>query len=191
MSRVEPSDVSRRTMLGVALAGAAVILVQPVSAAFADPALAAAGGLSENQAAQKAAGWLSKAALPPGAERAATSPSPLFDVQRTEWWYEPTVVKTAYWTIAGASVAATANWLGAHPTGDLLVPTHPAIPADEDVDLVSLGNVPLQGALEGIAYTIAKTADGVAVRAEIGVVPGSASLRASGDAGGLGSPGQG
>ena len=37
MSRVEPSDVSRRTMLRVALAGAAVILVQPVSAAFADP----------------------------------------------------------------------------------------------------------------------------------------------------------
>lgn len=190
MSKVDPSDVSRRTMLRVALAGAGVILVQPLGTAFANPA-AAAGGLTKDQAAQKAAGWLSNAALPPGAVRSGSSPSPLFDIQRTEWWYAPTVVKTAYWTIAGASVAETANWLGAHPTGDLVAPEPLPLSADDDTDLVSVGNVPLQGSLEGIAYTIAKTIDGVAVRAEIGVIPGSASLRAPSDADSLGGPGQG
>ncbi|NYE17977.1 hypothetical protein [Microbacterium immunditiarum] len=196
MPRVDPSDVSRRTMLRVAVAGAGIILMQPLGALFATRATAAElttapPSTAEDSASQKAAGWLSRATLPPGAIRSASSPSPYFDIQHTEWWCAPMAVKTAYWRIAGASVAETANWLNAHPTADLTVPVQHPIPADADVDIASVGNVPFQGALEGIAFTVAKMSDGVAVRGEFGAIPESATRRNFRAGTGLGGPGQG
>jgi len=100
-------------------------------------------------------------------------------------------VKTAYWTIAGASVAETANWLIAHPSAGLKVPVNAPVPTDVDLDLASVGNVPVQDALEGADYTVARTNEGVAIRAEFGAIPETAVRRTLKEGAALGGPGQG
>ena len=197
MSRVVPSDVSRRFMLRGAIAGAGIMLAQPLGslvtsqAAAAEPTAASSAASETADATQKAAAWLEGAVLPPGAVRTTASPTPALALQETAWRYTPMVVATGYWTIAGATVAETANWLSANPTADLIVPVPLALPDEVEFDLASVGNVPHADALEGIAYTIAKTSEGVAVRADIGVAPEGA-IRPIAEPGiSWGAPGQG
>ena len=147
------------------------------------------------QAQAKAQSWLDAAVLPPGAVRSETMPNTTvsFNTEVYRWWCSPMEELTAYWTIAGASVTDTANWLSEHPTADLIVPGPvPAVsPVGREPDIVSLGNVPSRDSLEGVVYTIAATTDGVAVRARIGVIPESAECPTPEPGTSLGGPGQG
>lgn len=77
--------------------------------------------------------------------------------------------RTGYWTIEGADVVDTANWLKENPTADLIDPVPVPVSGGSEVDSVTLGNVPDQDSLEGIAYTVSRSTAGVAIRAEIGV----------------------
>lgn len=187
-------NVSRRAMLLATVGGAGALLIQPLSGFGAAPAAAtdAPRNAAEDKAArQKADAWMTGLALPPGAVSTPSSPSSTLSIQHTEWWPTPMVVSTGYWTIAGVTVARTANWLSAHPTRDLVVPVQNVLSEDEDVDIATVGNVPFRDALEGIAYTVAKTSDGVAIRAEIGVIPESASRPTPERGLYFGGPGQG
>lgn len=137
--------------------------------------------------------WLENAVMPPGTVRSDSIRETAFATTGYSWWCSPMVERTGYWTLDGAGVVETANWLSAHPTADLMSPV--VNPYDEelsgDVDAATIGNVPEPGSLEGIAYTVAKTRDGVAIRAEIGVMPEGAVCPTPEPGVTLGGPGQG
>lgn len=129
--------------------------------------------------------WLDGAVLPPGAVASETVPTRFLSYYA--WPCQPMVERTGYWTVAGASVAETANWLKQNPTGGLIVTTPGSVPDDANYDEVNIGNARAFDSLEGIAYTVSRTADGVAIRAEIGVIP----ARGECPEGNWGGPGQG
>jgi len=129
--------------------------------------------------------WLDGAVLPPGAVSSEKKPTNFLSYYA--WPCQPMVERTAYWTIEGGTVAETANWLAQNPTGGLMVTTPVHIPEDTDYDEATVGNAPAYDSLEGIAYTITRMPDGVAVRAEIGAMPAGAEC----PEGNWGGPGQG
>lgn len=141
--------------------------------------------VSDAQAEALAQSWLDGAVLPPGAVASESKPANFLSFYA--WPCQPMVERTGYWTVQDSTVAETANWLQQNPTGGLMVTTPGPIPEDTDYDEASVGNAPAYDSLEGISYTITRTPDGVAVRAEIGVIP-TGSVCPEGSWGG---PGQG
>lgn len=143
----------------------------------------------------KADSWLAGAILPSGAVPSESAPESIypFSYSYYAWPCSPMETRTAYWTIAGADVIDTANWLKQHPTADLRDPVPFPITVDDEseYDTVTFGNVPEPESLEGIAYTVNRTADGVAVRAEIGVFTEDTVCPEPPDGGRWGGPGQG
>jgi len=129
--------------------------------------------------------WLDGAVLPPGAVESETKPANFLSYYA--WPCQPMVERTGYWTVEDSSVAEVANWLKQNPTGGLMVTTPGPIPDDTDYDEATVGNAPAFDSLEGIAYTITKNAEGVAIRAEIGVKPADSEC----PEGNWGGPGQG
>lgn len=129
--------------------------------------------------------WLDGAVLPPGAVASETAPASFLSYYA--WPCQPMVERTAYWTVEGSTVAETANWLKQNPTGGLMVTTPGPIAEDTHYDEATVGNASAYDSLEGIAYTITRTAYGVGIRAEIGVIPAGSECP-EGDWGG---PGQG
>lgn len=158
----------------------------PHAAASAQPAPDAA-------AQERADAWLAAVELPEGAVAAAEAPAhaPALALQRQDWWCEPMASATGYWTIAGAGVIETANWLLAHPTAGMVVAGSGSPHPEADVDLASAGHVPTADALEGIAFSVARADGGVAVRAEVGAIPQEAACATPAPGEGLGGPGQG
>lgn len=140
-----------------------------------------------------ASGWLAAAALPEGAVFSATQPegAEALDLSYTGWWCEPMDLATGYWAVPGTTVAETVNWLKAHPTADLMVPVQVPLPEDPTIDNALTGNVPYLDALEGIAFSVVKVADGVAVRAEIGALTEDSVCPTSEPGTSFGGPGQG
>lgn len=128
------------------------------------------------------------AVVPPGAEPAVNGPS---SGTHYEWWCEPTAEATGYWRVSGADFVEVANWMMEHPTGGMMVPA--AIPMEPGTEpgVVTIGNVSEWGSLEGIAWTITPTSDGVALRAEVGVIPDDAVCPEPEPGTSLGGPGQG
>ncbi|MBH0022987.1 hypothetical protein [Salinibacterium sp. SWN248] len=143
----------------------------------------------------KADSWLEGAVLPSGAVPSESTPASTypFSYSYYAWPCSPMETRTAYWTIAGADVIDTANWLKEHPTAGLNDPVPIPITVDDETeyDTVTLGNVPEPESLEGIAYTVNRTANGVAVRAEIGVFREDSVCPEPPDGGRWGGPGQG
>lgn len=142
-------------------------------------------GIVDADAEALAQSWLDDAVVPPGAVATETTPANFLSYYG--WPCQPMVERTGYWTVEASSVAQVANWMQQHPTGGLMVTTPGPIPEGTDYDEVTVGNAPAQDSLEGIAYTIRKSAEGVAIRAEIGVKP-AGSVCPEGNWGG---PGQG
>lgn len=164
----------------------------PTSSVFTSPSPTSVG---DADAQAKAQSWLDASRLPPNAVRSDSAPSTSVSLNTEvyHWWCTPMEELTAYWTIAGATVTDTANWLSEHPTADLIIPGPvPAVSSAGSVpDIVSVGNVPSRDSLEGIVFTVAKTSDGVAVRARVGVIPTNAECPTPEPGAGLGGPGQG
>lgn len=136
-----------------------------------DAGIDAETSVVDPEAAATADAWLEEAVLPRGAVRSESVPRATvpFSSSYYSWPCSPMETRTGYWTIDDADVIDTANWLTAHPTADLIVPVPGTLSPDPKVDSALVGNVPEHDALEGIAYTVSRTDDGVAIRAEIGV----------------------
>ena len=96
-----------------------------------------------------------------------------------------------FWTIPNTTVHETANWLRENPTADLITTSFTPVPDDPTYDSAIIGYIPAPDSQEGIVYTIAKKADGVAVRAEIAAQTESAFCPPLPDGGMYGAPGQG
>jgi len=141
----------------------------------------------------KADSWLDGAVLPPDAVPSESAPAttPPFAYSYYAWSCSPMETRTGYWIIAGADVVDTANWLKEHPTAGLIDPGALPLSGGQEIDSATLGNVSEQDSLEGIAYTVNRTADGVAVRAEIGVFTKNTVCPEPPDGGRWGGPGQG
>lgn len=177
------------------LAGCATVAVEAGGAAQPSPSPTPSLTTAkvDAAAAAKADLWLEGAVLPPDAIPSESVPetAPPFGYSYYDWPCPPMEERTAYWTIAGANVVDTANWLKEHPTAGLMDPAPVPLSGGPDIDSVTLGNVPEQDSLEGIAFTVNRTPDGVAVRAEIGVFTDSSVCRSLPPNSQWGGPGQG
>ncbi|PFG33288.1 hypothetical protein ATL42_1154 [Sanguibacter antarcticus] len=112
------------------------------------------------------------ATLPSGAIHSDPSVAAFTSYQG--WPCGPVEELEAFWTIPGATVSKTANWLMENPTADLITTALAPVPDDQTITTTTVGYIPAPDAQEGIVYTIMKTADGVAVRAEIAALTASA-----------------
>lgn len=137
----------------------------------------------------RAQAWLDAATLPPGAVRSDAGVGSFTSF--TGWPCGPVEELEAFWTIPGATVAGTANWLRENPTADLMTTSVAPVPDDPAIDSAIVGYIPAPDSQEGIVYTIAKIADGVAVRAEVAAQTESAACPPLPDGGTYGAPGQG
>ena len=133
--------------------------------------------------------WLDAAALPPGAVRSEASLGG-FD-SYTGWPCVPVEELEAFWTIPGATVHDTADWLIENPTADLMTTAVGPVVDDPAIDSATVGFIPEPVAQEGVVYTILKTDAGVAVRAEVAALTESAACQTLPDDGTWGAPGQG
>ncbi|WP_258725080.1 hypothetical protein [Cellulomonas sp. NS3] len=88
-------------------------------------------------------------------------------------------------------MSETANWLRENPTGALISTAVGPVPDDPAFQSAVVGYIPADGAQEGIVYTVKKTPDGVAVRAEAAAHTAAAACPDLPDGGVLGAPGQG
>lgn len=166
----------------------AVSAPRAVTEPSASPEPAASGSVDAAARAQAQA-WLDAATLPPGAIRSDVSVAGFSSY--TGWPCGPVEELEAFWTIPGATVAGTANWLRENPTADLITTSVAPVPDDAAIDSAIVGYIPAPDSQEGIVYTIERTADGVAVRAEIAAMTESASCPPLPDGATYGPPGQG
>ncbi|WES63950.1 hypothetical protein P0L94_15960 [Microbacter sp. GSS18] len=138
---------------------------------------------------EQAQAWLDAATLPPGSVRSDTAISGFYSY--TGWPCGPVEELRAYWTIPGATVSETANWLIEHPTADLVTTAFAPVADDPAIDSTTVGYLPAPDSQEGIVYTILRRSDGVAVRAEIAAQTESAVCPPLPDGATYGAPGQG
>ena len=164
-----------------------------VSGATSEAVATSTPTVSENPedaaAREQAQAWLDAAALPPGAVRSEASIGG-FD-SYTAWPCGPYQELEAFWSIPGATIADTANWLREHPTADLITTAPRPVLDDPVVTSATVGYIPGPESQEGIVYTIEKSSDGVVVRAEVAAQTASATCPPIPDGGKYGAPGQG
>lgn len=138
---------------------------------------------------EQARAWLDAATLPPGAVRSEQTIGGFSSY--TGWPCGPVEELEAFWTIPGATVSDTANWLREHPTADLITTAPAPFTEDPAIDSAIVGYIPAPDSQEGIVYTIARSDDGVAVRGEIAAQTESAVCPPLPDGAMYGAPGQG
>lgn len=165
--------VAGAVLLSLSVTGCATETAREGAAEATGSAGAQAAG--DPAARAQAQAWLDAAALPPGATPADASVAEF--TSYTGWPCGPIEEREAFWSVPGATVAGTANWLRENPTADLLSTAGAAIPEDSSIDGATVGFIPEWDTQEGVVYTIAKTEDGVAVRAEIAALTASATCR--------------
>lgn len=145
---------------------------------------------SESSDAQaQAQAWLDAATLPPGAVPSDASVAAFSSY--TAWPCGPVAELEAFWSLPGWTVSETANWLRGNPTGALIPTGFGPVPDNPAFQSASVGFIPTEGAQEGIVYTVEKTPDGVAVRAEVAAQTATASCPELPDGGVYGAPGEG
>ncbi|MCK6080176.1 hypothetical protein KZX37_06010 [Microbacterium sp. EYE_5] len=181
-------------LLALTLAGCATVdtttAEQIEAGSTAEVEADAEGVVGADAAAQaKAQAWLDAAQLPPGAAPADAGVARFSSW--TGWPCGPVEELEGFWSIPGATVSDTINWLRAHPTADL-ISTAGAYPLEEsDVQSAAIGFIPTEGAQEGVVYTVERVPDGVAVRAEVAAQTADAACPELEDGGEWGAPGQG
>lgn len=175
-----------------AVAGAAEAVSEPPlssSVQASESSQVASPGSADPEAHAQARRWLDAAALPPGAIPADASVASFSSY--TGWPCGPVAELEGFWSIPGATVSGTANWLRNNPTADLISTSVAAVPDDPGIQSAIVGYIPSPGAQEGIVYTVERTADGVAVRAEVAAQTADASCPVLPNGGGYEAPGQG
>lgn len=146
-------------------------------------------GSSDPEAQAQAHAWLDAAALPPGAVPADASVARFGSF--TGWPCGPVAELEAFWSVPDSTVGEIANWLSENPPADLISTAGGPISDDAALQSAIVGYVPGEGAQEGIVYTVEKTQDGVAVRAEVAAQTADAACPDLPDGEGYGAPGQG
>ena len=174
-------------VLAIALAGPA--LAQQVRGLAAVPPATQPTAAESSDAQAQAHAWLDAAALPPGAVPADASVTTFSSY--TGWPCGPVAELEAFWSIPGSTVSETANWLRENPTGGLISTGVGPVSESPDVQSATVGYIPAEGAQEGLVYTVEKTEDGVAVRAEVAALTAGASCPDLPDGGEYGAPGEG
>jgi len=169
--------------------GAGVAVPGAASEAVATSTPTASENPEDAAAREQAQAWLDAAALSPGAVRSEVSIGGFSSY--TRWPCGPYQEIEAFWSIPGATVADTANWLRKHPTADLITTALGPAPDDPMVTSATVGYIPAPESQEGIVYTIKNSSDGVAVRAEVAAQTASATCPRLPDGGIYGAPGQG
>ena len=154
-----------------------------------DSAAIAMSGSTDPEAQTQARAWLDAAQLPPGAVPADASVATFSSY--TGWPCGPVAELEQFWSLPGATVSGTANWIRENPTGDLLSTSVGPISDDPAIQSATVGYIPAEGAQEGVVYTVEKTQEGVAVRAEVAAQTADASCPVLPDGGQYGAPGQG
>ncbi|GAA3913798.1 hypothetical protein [Microbacterium invictum] len=179
------------TLLALALAGCATPVASVTSepGANSQPAVEPDDAGTDAAARAQAEAWLNAANLPSGAVRSDETIAGFSSY--TGWPCGPIEQIEAFWTIPDATVTGTGNWLRENPTADLISTAGPSVPDDPAIDSTSVGFIPAADSQEGIVYTIMKTEDGVAVRAEIAALTESAVCPTPPGGGMWGAPGQG
>ena len=178
------------SLTGCATGAAGGVIATPVMVSEpSEPSEPDASESADAAAREQAQTWLDAAALPPGAVRSDVRIGGFNSF--TGWPCGPVEEIEAFWTIPDATVADTANWLMQHPSADLITTAVGPVSGDPAIDSAIVGFIPAPDSQEGIVYTIAETADGVAVRAEIAAQTDSAVCPALPDGGMYGAPGQG
>lgn len=179
-------------VLAVVLSGCAV----PAPVSTAAPIVAASSTSPEptaDAAAQeKVDSWIDGAGVPDGAVRSETSPEGAQFLSWQGWTCDPMALATGYWTVSGATISETANWIVEHPIPGLISTS--SADYGEDVngtDELTFGNIPEYGAQEGVAFSIVPLADGVAIRAEGGAIPAETVCQTPEPGTEFGSPGEG
>ena len=170
-------------------AGSAASAATSPSSSPSESAAIATMGSTDPEAQAQARACLNSAALPPGAVPADASVATFSSY--TGWPCGPVAELEGFWSIPDATVSATANWLRANSTADLISTSVGAVPDDPGIQSAIVGYIPAEGAQEGIVYTVEKTTNGVAVRAEVAAQTAEASCPALPDGGQYGAPGQG
>jgi len=159
----------------------------PATTLTPDPSLSAS---ERSDAGVRAHAWLDAATLPPGAVPSDASVAAFSSY--TAWPCGPVAELEAFWSIPGWTVSETANWLRGNPTGALISTGFGPVPDNPPaLQSATVGYIPTEGAQEGIVYTVEKTPDGVAVRAEVAAQTASASCPELPDGGVYGAPGEG
>lgn len=168
--------------------GAAVEAPTDVSAPTATPEPTPALDAEAAVARAKAQAWLDAANLPPG-----TAPTDLrFGfMSYTGWPCGPVEELSGYWMIPDMTVVDATNWIREHPTADLITTSLGPPPDDMVIESTIVGYIPAPGAQEGIVYTLARSGNDVAVRAEVAALTASAVCPPLPDGGQYGAPGQG
>lgn len=179
-------------VLALSLTGCAATASDARVPAPSDPVQTSAPAIPETTdaaAIEQAQAWLDAANLPPGAVRSDASIAQF--TSYTGWPCGPVEELEAFWSVRGANLHDTAIWLMEHPTADLTTTAVGPVSDDAAIDSTTVGYIPAPGAQEGIVYTITKTGDGVAVRAEVAAQTGFATCPPLPDGGMYGAPGQG
>lgn len=154
-----------------------------------DSSAPAASDSADAAALAQAEEWLASANLPSAAVRSQTSIGGFSSY--TGWPCGPVEELEAFWTIADATVAETANWLMENPTADLISTGIGPVPEDPTISSATVGYIPTPESQEGIVYTVLKSDDGVVVRAEIAAQTSAATCAPLPDGAVYGAPGQG
>ena len=160
------------------------------SAPSAPPVSIASEGVADAAAQQRAQAWLEAAIVPPGSVSVVESPGPFMSWQG--WPCQPVAELEGYWTLADWTVVEAANWLKANPpAGFLSTSAGPPIEEDPSYDSATVGNIPAEGAQEGIVFTVLKKEAGVAIRAEVAALDAAAVCPSLGPGEMWGAPGTG
>ena len=138
------------------------------------PSVAAEASAEEMEAQHRADMWLETTPVPPVAVRSEKSTSEKFALSFQVWVCTPTMNATGYWTVEGMSPVEAMNWMLEHPTPGLVPNYRAPLPLEGEYDNITAGATPGGESLEGIAFTYVATADGSAIRAEVGATPTTA-----------------
>lgn len=194
--RARFASITGSLILALCLAGCATPM--PGAAADAPDASVEPTGTPEptpasdgeaDAALAQAQAWLDAAVLPPGAVRSDAQLGGF--ISSTAWPCGPLRTLEAFWTLPGATVADTANWLIGHPTADLVTTAVGPVSDSPAMTETMVGYIPEPGAQEGIVYTVLKAADGVVIRVEIAALTESAVCPPPPGGGVWGAPGLG
>lgn len=177
------------TALALALSACTPELTVPESTPAPELTATTAG---DAEAQQRVDTWLDTAPMPPGAVRSAEQPSDAVFLSYQGWTCSPMATATGYWVVDGLSIVEVSNWLLEHPVPGLMSTwTRSYEPSDEQSDAIGFGNIPELDAQEGIAFSVVKRPDGVAIRAEAGAIPEDAVCQTPAPGESFGSPGEG
>lgn len=128
--------------------------------------------VTDTAAQHKAKVWLAGVVVPADAVKVDSKPADHFldDVGHL-WRCSPMVKTTGYWTVKGGNVTDVGNWLMAHPSDGLTTLGTQWPESTPSPDLANVDDNRSPTTVEGISFTVARSNDGVVIRAEVGIVP--------------------